>query len=94
MNNCIIINMNKNNFRIYMNAPITMAFVAICILALGLSFLTNGASTMLVFSTYKSSFLNLMTYVRLICHVFGHSGVEHLVSNMLYILLLVHRFFS
>ena len=71
-----------------MNAPITMGFVFICIVALALAYLTNNVSTMNVFSTYKSSFLNPLTYVRLICHVFGHSNINHLVSNMLYILLL------
>ena len=78
----------RKKFSIYLNAPLTMAFVSICIIALGLDYLTHGRSTILVFSTYGSSWLNPMTYVRLICHVFGHGGVNHLVSNMLYILLL------
>lgn len=78
----------RKKFSIYLNAPITMAFVSICIIALGLDYLTNGRSTMLVFSTYGSSWLNPMTYVRLVFHVFGHGGVSHLISNMLYILLL------
>lgn len=78
----------RKKFRIYLNAPITMAFVSICIIALGLDYLTNGRSTMLVFSTYGSSWFNPMTYVRLVCHVFGHGGISHLISNMLYILLL------
>ena len=60
----------------------------ICLIALGLDYATNSASTVLVFSTYGSSWFSIMTYVRLICHVFGHAGYEHLVSNMLYILLL------
>ncbi|MBR3252314.1 MAG: rhomboid family intramembrane serine protease [Erysipelotrichaceae bacterium] len=78
----------RKKFSIYLNAPITMAFVSICIIALSLDYLTNGRSTMLVFSTYGSSWLNPMTYVRLVFHVFGHGGVSHLISNMLYILLL------
>ncbi|MBR2788522.1 MAG: rhomboid family intramembrane serine protease [Erysipelotrichaceae bacterium] len=78
----------RKKFNIYLNAPLTMAFVSICIIALGLDYLTNGKSTIMVFSTYGSSWLNPMTYVRLLCHVFGHGGVNHLVSNMLYILLL------
>ncbi|MCR4854608.1 MAG: rhomboid family intramembrane serine protease [Erysipelotrichaceae bacterium] len=80
--------MRKKKFSIYMNAPITITFVAICILVLGLDMLTQGASTMLVFSTYGSSWLSPMTYVRLIGHIFGHGGFQHLNSNMLYILLL------
>jgi len=80
--------MNKKKFRIYLNAPITLGFVAICVIATGLDYLTKNASTILVFSTYGSSWLSPMTYVRLICHVFGHGGLDHLVNNMLYILLL------
>ncbi len=80
--------MRKKKFFIYLNAPITMSFVVICITALALDMLTNGKSTVLVFSTYGSSWLSPLTYVRLICHVFGHGGVQHLISNMLYILLL------
>ena len=78
----------RKKFTIYLNAPITMAFVSICIIALGFDYLTGGKSTIMVFSTYGSSWLNPLTYVRLVCHVFGHGGVSHLVSNMLYILLL------
>ena len=80
--------MKKKKSLIYLNAPITMAFVVICIAALALDYLTAGRSTILIFSTYSSSLLSPLTYIRLICHVFGHGGIEHLVSNMLYILLL------
>ncbi len=78
----------KKKFFIYLNAPITLGFVAICLLALLLDYVTDGASTALVFSTYGSSWLAPMTYVRLVGHVFGHGGIDHLTSNMLYILLL------
>ena len=80
--------MRKKKSLIYLNAPITMSFVLLCLFALLMDYLTNGISTIRVFSTYGSSWLSLMTYIRLICHVFGHGGVQHLVSNMLYILLL------
>ena len=80
--------MGHRKFRVYLNAPITMGFVSICIIALALDYLTNGQSTLLVFSTYGSSWLHPLTLVRLVCHVFGHAGVNHLISNMLYILLL------
>ena len=80
--------MKRKKFFIYLNAPITLSFVLICITALALDYFTMGRSTVLVFSTYGSSWLAPMTYVRLVCHIFGHGGVEHLTSNMLYILLL------
>ena len=80
--------MRKKRLLIYFNAPITLGFTAICLLAVLLAYLTEDRSTVLVFSTYGSSFLNPMTYVRLVCHVFGHANLNHLTSNMLYILLL------
>ena len=80
--------MKRKRFSIYFNAPITLGFVAFCVIAYGLSYLTADLSTVMVFSTYGSSLLNPMTYVRLICHVFGHNSFNHLASNMMYILLL------
>ncbi len=74
--------------KIYFNAPITLTFALICIIALVLQGLTNGNSTILLFSTYKSSLLDPLTYIRLIGHIFGHADYSHLVSNMMYILLL------
>lgn len=38
--------------------------------------------------TYHSSLTSPMTYVRLFTHVLGHSGWEHFIGNMAYILLL------
>ncbi|MDO4197576.1 MAG: rhomboid family intramembrane serine protease [Erysipelotrichaceae bacterium] len=78
----------KKKFVIYNNAPITLGFVLICCIVLIADFLTSGLSTDLFFCTYGSSWFNPMTYIRLIGHVFGHADIEHLISNMLYILLL------
>ena len=78
----------RKNYTIYLNAPLTMSFVVICLSALALDYLTAGRSTVLLFSTYGSSWFSPMTYIRLFLHVFGHGGVQHLISNMLYILLL------
>lgn len=73
---------------IYLNAPITITFVVICVIALILQYITGGTSTTLLFSTYGSSFLSPFTYIRLIGHIFGHADVMHLLSNMMYILIL------
>lgn len=78
----------KRKIVIYLNAPITITFVVICVIALILQFFTGGQSTDLIFSTYGASWINPLTYVRLICHVFGHSDVNHLISNAMYILIL------
>lgn len=78
----------EKHLKIYLNAPITLTFVAICLGATILGYLTNDFTTELFFCTYPSSFLNPLTYVRLIGHIFGHADFEHLLSNMIYILLL------
>jgi len=75
-------------FRIYINAPITLLFVIICVVTIALDSVTLGKSTELFFSTYGSSWMNPLTYIRLIGHVFGHESLSHLISNALYILLL------
>lgn len=78
----------KRKIVLYLNAPITIGFCVICVIALILQALTGGASTNLIFSTYTSSWLNPLTYIRLIGHVFGHADFEHLIGNLMYILIL------
>ena len=74
--------------RVYINAPITLMFVIVCLMTIVLDSITSGESTRLFFSTYGSSLLDPLTYVRLVGHVFGHQNLAHLVSNSLYLLLL------
>ena len=40
------------------------------------------------FSTYDSSLLNPLTYVRCFTHVLGHASFSHYINNMLFFLLL------
>ena len=75
-------------FKVYINAPITLLFVIVCLMTIILDSVTNGLTTELFFSTYGSSWLSPMTYIRLFCHVFGHDSLSHLISNSLYLLLL------
>lgn len=77
-----------HRWHITLNAPVVLGFVALCVCATALDSLTGGMANALVFSTYRSSLLNPLTYVRLFTHVLGHAGWEHLVGNMSYILLL------
>ena len=77
-----------SRLRISLNAPVTLAFVGVCLAAQLLNALTGGASNRLVFSVYRSSPGNPLTYVRSFCHVFGHADWSHLMGNMIYILLL------
>ena len=39
-------------------------------------------------SVYRASLANPLTWVRMVCHVFGHADWNHLLNNMMYLLLL------
>lgn len=78
----------KKYLKIYINAPITLTFVLICVIATIADKLTGGISTDLFFSTYRDSLANPLMYIRLIGHIFGHADLIHLLNNMTYILLL------
>lgn len=70
------------------NSPVVLSFVFICIGAFLLNLLTGGYTNMLLFTVYRSSPTNPLFYIRMVGHVFGHAGWEHLSGNMMYILLL------
>ena len=78
----------KKGLKISINSPVVLGFSAICLIALVLSIVTNGTTNKLIFMTYHSSLTNPLTYLRFFTHVFGHSGVEHFMGNITYILLL------
>lgn len=74
--------------KISVNSPVVIGFTAICLISLILSFITGGKSNDLIFSVYRSSLLNPLTYVRFIGHVFGHGGIEHFIGNIMLILII------
>lgn len=85
--------MSKNNphklkNKISFNSPVILGFTAICLVSLLLSILTHGASNHMVFSVYRSSLLNPLTYVRFFGHVFGHASWSHFMNNIMYILII------
>ena len=79
---------SKKDLRITFNAPATLAFVALCVIVRLVDWLTGGAANRTVFSVYRSSLADPLTYIRCVCHVLGHGGWSHLLNNMMYILLL------
>ena len=78
----------KHKYKITYNSPVILSFVAICFLVMILNYITGGASNELLFMTYHSSLFSPMTYLRFFTHVLGHSGWNHFIGNMSYILLL------
>ena len=81
-------NSSRKKIRLSLNAPAVLSFTGICAAALLLNMITRGASNRAVFSVYRSSLLNPLTYVRCVCHVFGHASWDHLAGNIMYILIL------
>ena len=79
---------NKKKLRLSFNAPAVLTFVALCVLARVLSIVTGGGSDRAVFSVYRAPLLDPLTWVRLFGHVLGHAGWDHLLGNMMYILIL------
>lgn len=74
--------------KIKFNSPVVLVFVALCFGAMVLGVLTGGNITGQLFVTYHSSLQDPLTYVRFFTHVLGHADWSHLLSNMMYILLL------
>ncbi|MBR2570956.1 MAG: rhomboid family intramembrane serine protease [Clostridia bacterium] len=78
----------KRTVRIEWNSPAILGFALICLAAMGINHFTGGWANRRLFSVYRASLRDPLTYIRMVAHVFGHSGWEHLLSNMMYILLL------
>lgn len=77
--------------RLQYNAPVVLTFALISLVSLGLGYITDGmgrvGTTQLLFSTYRSSLVNPLTYLRAFTHVLGHANWSHYAGNMTLILL-------
>lgn len=74
--------------KISYNAPLTLTFSLLSVMALLMNHLTSGQSNLLYFSVYRSNANDPAFFVRLLGHVLGHAGWEHLMGNLLLILIL------
>ena len=77
----------KKKLKITMNAPVTLIFAGLCLIATILITLF-GDPMLRFFSCYRASLLSPLTYLRFFTHALGHSGWSHFMGNMAYILLL------
>ena len=78
----------KKKLKLSFNAPAVLTFTALCVIAQLISMLTRGESNRVLFSVYRASLLDPLTWVRCFTHVLGHAGWEHLLGNIMYILIL------
>ena len=74
-----------NYFQI--NSKVILAYFFISFLLLVLNNLTNKKINKW-FSSGRDSIFNIMTYIRMITHIFIHSNYNHFKNNFLYILLI------
>ena len=74
--------------RLSFNAPVVLGFVGVCLVSMALNLITGGASNRTLFSVYRAPLSDPLTWLRMVCHVFGHADWNHLLGNMMYVLLL------
>lgn len=78
----------QRKYKITFNSPVVLSFAAACFVVTLINYVTGGVSNQILFMTYHSALTSPMTYVRFFTHVLGHSGWEHFIGNISYILLL------
>jgi len=79
--------MNIFNYFGY-NSLVILSFFFISFIILILNFCTKDFLNKLLFSCYRSSIFNPLTYIRLVTHIFGHVSWSHFMNNFIYILLI------
>jgi len=77
---------SERKFKVSFNSPVILSFTIICAVALLADYLTKGAASVYLFSVYRSSWANPLTYVRLFGHIVGHANLDHFVGNIMLIL--------
>jgi len=80
--------MKRPTLKISYNAPVSLTFALLALVALILHSVTGGWTTSNLFSVYRSPLVNPLTWVRFFGHVLGHSGYAHYIGNIVLILVL------
>lgn len=78
----------ENKLKISFNAPAVLTFAAICFVVQIVNTLTHNALNGAVTSVYRTSLIDPLMFVRAFTHVVGHGNWDHLLNNMMYILIL------
>lgn len=71
--------MKKHVVKLQYNAPVVLSFALISLAVLGLDALTGGWSTVKLFSVYRSSPSDLLTYPRSSCTSWG-TAITRIIS--------------
>ena len=78
--------MKKHSITIQYNAPVTLTFALLSLLALLLGRLTDGWTTQHLFCVYRSPLTDLLTYPRAFLHVLGHTDFASCAANFVMVL--------
>ena len=70
------------------NAPVSLTFALLSLLALALGELTDGWTTQNLFCFYKSSLTDYLTYPRAIFHVLGNTDLTTCTANVILLLVI------
>ncbi len=79
---------NDKKIQISFNSPVVLGFVLVCFAVMILDMITKGATTNTLFSVYRSSLMNPLTYIRFFGHVAGHANWEHFFGNIMMLLVI------
>jgi membrane associated rhomboid family serine protease len=74
--------------RIQYNSPVVLTFTLMALGSYALGLFTNKLTTSLLFSNYRTSYLDPLQYVRLFTHVLGHANWMHFAGNFIVILII------
>ncbi len=80
--------MDRPTIRISYNAPVTLTFSLLALIALLLDGFTGGWTTRSLFSVYRCSLADPLAWFRFFGHVLGHAGYAHYMGNIVLILVL------
>ena len=69
------------------NSPVILGFAALSLVALLLGLITGGATNTLLFSTYRTSALDPLGFVRMFTYVLGHADFQHWITNITLLLI-------
>ena len=77
-------------YKVTYNAPVTITFCVVALIALVLNYITHGSTNRLLFSVHRagSPLYSPLTWLRFVTHVFGHADIGHYVGNITLILVL------
>lgn len=74
--------------KIQYNSPVILTFTLLSLVSYLLGYLTKGSLTGLLFSNYRTSFLDPLQYVRLFSYILGHANWAHFSGNFIIILII------